>query len=95
MKKRLFSLLCLLGTVAGLFAGDTAYLFSYFINDSRDGLHLAYSLDGLTWTPLNHGKSFLIPTVGKDRLMRDPSICQAPDGTFHMVWTSKIGRAHV
>lgn len=88
MKKRLFSLLCLLGTVAGLFAGDTAYLFSYFINDSRDGLHLAYSLDGLTWTPLNHGKSFLIPTVGKDRLMRDPSICQAPDGTFHMVWTS-------
>ena len=44
MKKRLFSLLCLLGTVAGLFAGDTAYLFSYFINDSRDGLHLAYSL---------------------------------------------------
>lgn len=71
MKKRLFSLFCLLGTVAGLFAGDTAYLFSYFINDSRDGLHLAYSLDGLTWTPLNHGKSFLIPTVGKDRLMRD------------------------
>ena len=88
MKKRLFSLLCLLGAVSGLFAGDTAYLFSYFINDSRDGLHLAYSLDGLTWTPLNHGKSFLIPTVGKNRLMRDPSICQAPDGTFHMVWTS-------
>ena len=41
MKKRLFSLLCLLGAVSGLFAGDTAYLFSYFINDSRDGLHLA------------------------------------------------------
>ena len=68
MKKRLFCLLCLLGAVSGLFAGNTAYLFSYFINDSRDGLHLAYSLDGLTWTPLNHGKSFLIPTVGKDRL---------------------------
>lgn len=34
MKKRLFSLLCLLGTVAGLFAGDTAYLFSYFINET-------------------------------------------------------------
>jgi len=26
--------------------------------------------------------------VGKDKLMRDPSICQGPDGTFHMVWTS-------
>ncbi len=69
-------------------AGDTVYLFSYFINNSKDGLHLAYSYDGLTWTALNGGRSFLTPTVGKDKLMRDPSICQAPDGTFHMVWTS-------
>ena len=91
MKRLLFCLLSLLFAAPGLLfagGGDTAYLFSYFINDSRDGLHLAYSLDGLTWTPLNDGKSFLAPTVGKDRLMRDPSICQAPDGTFHMVWTS-------
>ena len=73
MKKRLFSLFCLLGTVAGLFAGDTAYLFSYFINDSRDGLHLAYSLDGLTWTPLNHGKSFLIPTPCRHICRGSPS----------------------
>ena len=70
------------------FAGETAYLFSYFINDSKDGLHLAYSYDGLTWTPLNGGKSLLAPAVGKDKLMRDPSICQSPDGTFQMVWTS-------
>lgn len=70
------------------FAGETAYLFSYFINDSKDGLHLAYSYDGLNWTPLNGGRSFLTPTVGKDKLMRDPSICQSPDGTFHLVWTS-------
>lgn len=88
MKKLLLSLLCFLFAAPGLFAGDTVYLFSYFIDKSRDGLHLAYSYDGLTWTPLKDGKSFLIPTVGKDRLMRDPSICQAPDGTFHMVWTS-------
>ncbi len=67
---------------------EKAYLFSYFINDSKDGLHLAYSRDGLKWEPLNEGNSFLIPSVGKDKLMRDPSICQAPDGTFHMVWTS-------
>lgn len=64
------------------------YLFSYFTGDSRDGLHLAYSRDGRTWTALKGGHSFLIPTIGKDKLMRDPSICQAPDGTFHMVWTS-------
>jgi beta-galactosidase len=65
-----------------------AYLFSYFTGSSADGLHLAYSYDGLTWTPLNGGHSFLKPSVGKDQLMRDPSILQAPDGVFHMVWTS-------
>ena len=77
-----------LWSVMTISAGETAYLFSYFINDSKDGLHLAYSYDGLNWTPLNGGRSFLTPAVGKDKLMRDPSICQAPDGTFHMVWTS-------
>ncbi|MCF0198754.1 MAG: glycoside hydrolase family 97 catalytic domain-containing protein [Bacteroidaceae bacterium] len=63
------------------------YLFSYFVGE-RDGLHLAYSYDGLTWTALNNNQSFLTPVVGTDRLMRDPSIVQGPDGTFHMVWTS-------
>ena len=77
-----------LWSVMTISAGETAYLFSYFINDSKDGLHLAYSYDGLNWTSLNGGRSFLTPAVGKDKLMRDPSICQAPDGTFHMVWTS-------
>ena len=75
-------------SVMTIFAGKTAYLFSYFINDSKDGLHLAYSYDGMNWMPLNGGRSYLTPSVGKDKLMRDPSICQAPDGTFHMVWTS-------
>ncbi len=64
------------------------YLFSYFTGNGEDGLHLACSYDGLTWKNLNDGKSYLTPKVGKDRLMRDPSICQGPDGTFHMVWTS-------
>lgn len=69
-------------------AQSPPYLFSYFTGDSKDGLHLAYSLDGLKWEALNDGKSFLAPAVGEDKLMRDPSICQAPDGVFHMVWTS-------
>ena len=77
-------------SVMTIFAGKTAYLFSYFINDSKDGLHLAYSYDGMNWMPLNGGQSYLIPSVGKDKLMRDPSICQAPDGTFHMVCTSRL-----
>lgn len=88
MKKLFISLLASVCSLLALQAQETVYLFSYFINDSRDGLHLAYSHDGLKWTALNNGKSYLTPTVGKDKLMRDPSICQAPDGTFHMVWTS-------
>lgn len=88
MKKFFISLLASICSFWTLQAQETAYLFSYFINDSRDGLHLAYSRDGLKWTALNNGNSYLAPTVGKDKLMRDPSICQAPDGTFHMVWTS-------
>ena len=74
---------------------SSAYLFAYFSNRGHGGrkgeaagLHLAWSEDGLKWTPLNGDRPFLVPEVGKDRLMRDPSICQGPDGTFHMVWTS-------
>lgn len=66
---------------------DKAYLFSYFINNGEDGLHLAWSADGLKWQALNDGKSFLKPEVGKSKLMRDPCITTGPDGTFHMVWT--------
>jgi hypothetical protein len=64
------------------------YLFSYFTDNGQDGLHFAYSEDGLKWLPLKGGKSFLTPTVGKDKLMRDPCIIQGPDGTFHMVFTT-------
>lgn len=66
---------------------DGAYLFSYFEGES-DGLHLAWSHDGLHWTAVAGDRPLLVPEVGDDKLMRDPSICQGPDGTFHMVWTS-------
>lgn len=65
----------------------TVYLFSYFNNNGQDGLHLAWSRDGLKWEALNHDKSLLQPSVGKSKLMRDPCVAQGPDGTFHMVWT--------
>lgn len=86
--KKAFALFCTLFVLLSALGAQPVYLFSYFINDSRDGLHLAYSYDGLQWEALNQGKSLLAPAVGKDKLMRDPSICRAPDGTFHMVWTS-------
>lgn len=63
------------------------YLFAYFTDNGQDGLHLAYSKDGIEWKVLNGGKSFLIPTVGQDKLMRDPCILMGKDGLFHMVWT--------
>ena len=68
-------------------AAEPVYLFSYFIDNGQDGLHLAYSKDGLKWETLNDGKSYLTPTAGVDKLMRDPFVLQGKDGLFHMVWT--------
>ena len=62
-----------------------SYLFTSFREPATDGLHLAYSKDGYKWTDL--GGSFLKPEVG-GKLMRDPSIVRAPDGTYHLVWTT-------
>lgn len=67
---------------------NEVYLFSYFKNNGEDGLHLAYSDNGYAWTALNNDSTFLKPTAGIDKLMRDPCIIQGPDGLFHMVWTS-------
>lgn len=66
---------------------DKVYMFSYFMGNGEDGLHLAYSEDGLTWKALNNNKSVLTPTAGGDKLMRDPCIIKGGDGKFHMVWT--------
>ena len=66
---------------------EDVYLFSYFKNNRKDGLHLAYSYNGLQWEALRQNQSFLKPTTGKDQLMRDPCIVQGPNGVFHMVWT--------
>lgn len=65
----------------------SVYLFSYF-KGNGDGLHLAYSKDGMKWEALNNDSIYLKPEIGKDKLMRDPSIVRDEEGTFHMVWTS-------
>lgn len=87
-----------------------AFLFSYFTRNGEDGVHLAYSKDGIAWLPLNGGRSVITPAITGDgigwqqwntkgALMRDPSILQGPDGMFHLVWTVAwtdhgIGVAH-
>lgn len=74
-------------------------LFSFFRDNGQDDLYLAWSRDALHWNEIKPpGKSFLTPTVA-GKLMRDPSLLRAPDGTFHMVWTvgwkgDVIGYAH-
>lgn len=75
--------------VALVAAQETAYVFSYFDTKKQDaGLCIAYSYDGYHWTAINDNKPVMRPMVGKDKLLRDPSLCLAPDGTFHVVWTS-------
>jgi len=63
------------------------FIFSYFKNGGKDGLHLAGSTDGLKWIAFNNDSSFLKPEISKDKLMRDPCIIKGNDGKFHMVWT--------
>lgn len=67
---------------------STCYLFSYFLNNGEDGLHLAWSRDGYHWEAPNGGRSYLTPEVGESKLMRDPCLIQGPDGKFHLVWTT-------
>jgi len=67
------------------------YVFSYFTGNGEDGLHLAWSRDGYAWEALNGGRSFLAPTVGESKLMRDPCLLRGPDGVFQLVWTTSWG----
>jgi hypothetical protein len=76
----LFSIFCNAQT-------DKVYMFSYFKNNGQDGLHLAYSYDGYSFTALKNDSSFLKPILSKDKLMRDPCIIRGADNLFHMVWT--------
>lgn len=81
-------LICFLSLFCNLNGQGKVCLFSYFRGNGEDGLHLALSRDGLSWTARNGDQSFLKPEVGVSKLMRDPCIIRTPDGTFHMVRTS-------
>jgi hypothetical protein len=69
--RNLFILLISLLSTIHLGAKDV-YMFSYFIGNGEDGLHLAYSYDGLKWEDVSdlvsfpqgtrHGTAFKITT---------------------------------
>jgi sucrose-6-phosphate hydrolase SacC (GH32 family) len=47
---------------------------------------MLYSYDGYKWNDID--TVLLQPEVGNQKVMRDPSMVQGPDGDFHLVWTS-------
>jgi beta-xylosidase len=80
MLKRNFLFIILLAS-----CNQKAYLFSTFREPATEGLRLAYSYDGYHWKDFD--TTFLKPAVDSN-VMRDPSIVQGPDGTYHLVFTS-------
>lgn len=77
-------LLVLLTTACG--GPDMLYVSTSFHEPATDGLRFIYSADGMHWDSIPG--TWLSPEVGQQKVMRDPSIQQTPDGTFHLVWTS-------
>ena len=86
MAKRFCFLFLLLTTVFSLSAQREVYVSTSFHEPATDGLRFIYSYDGWHWDSIPG--TWLKPEVGKQRVMRDPSIIRTPDGTFHLVWTS-------
>ena len=89
----LLSLLAIIGSFARAAETpqlpETCYLFAYFYHDREaEGFRLAWSDDGLAFKMLKGGQAFLRPTVGENKIMRDPCLYRAPDGVFHLVWTT-------
>ncbi len=88
MKKQICfcALMCLLVLAACHRPEKEYYLFTSFHEPATDGLRLLYSEDGLHWDSIPG--VWLLPQVGKQQLMRDPSMVCGPDGTYHLVWTT-------
>ena len=78
-----------IATLAMTFTPATAkdiYVSTSFHEPANEGLRFIYSHDGIKWDSIKG--TFLTPAVGKQKVMRDPSVVKGPDGTFHLVWTS-------
>ena len=89
--KRLLLCLLIFGLGASCKAADEtaggAYVFAYFKEPGTQGIYLALSRDGYTFTPLNDGQPWVRPEHPEE-LMRDVFITRTPEGDgFRMVWT--------
>lgn len=79
-------ILILICCIAFISCNKKAYLFTSFHEPADAGLRMLYSYDGYHWKDFD--TTFIKPEVGIQKVMRDPSIVQGPDGVFHFVWTS-------
>ena len=86
MKKKICILLFTLLIFGSCNREKEVFLFTSFREPATEGLFLLYSYDAHNWHRID--SVILKPEVGKQKVMRDPSIVQGKDGTFHLVWTS-------
>ena len=88
MMKRFFLWCLLVATpmTTVLAQSGKVFISTSFHEPATEGLRFIYSRDGWTWQQVDG--VWLRPEVGQQRVMRDPSIIQTPDGIFHLVWTS-------
>ncbi len=85
MKKTIATIL--IAVVVLTSCNSKMYLFTSFHEPANEGLRMLYSKDGYRWKSID--SVLLKPMIGKDKIMRDPSMLQGPDGTFHLVWTTE------
>jgi hypothetical protein len=83
LRKTASAFVLLLGLAS---CGSDYYLYTGFHEPATEGLRYLISEDGLTWDSLPG--VWLKPEVGKQKVMRDPSIVRSPEGIYHLVWTS-------
>ena len=86
MRQRFCIFFLLLSTMLTAQAQRKVYFSTSFHEPATDGLRFIYSHDGWNWKAIDG--VWLRPEVGKQRVMRDPSVIRTPDGMFHLVWTS-------
>jgi beta-xylosidase len=67
-------------------AKQELYMFTSFHEPANEGLRYLYSEDGVHWDSIPG--VWLKPEIGKQKVMRDPSIVRTPDGVYHLVWTT-------
>ncbi|MBS1653435.1 MAG: glycoside hydrolase family 43 protein [Bacteroidetes bacterium] len=83
MKNIVFYITIIIGLSS---CSQKAYLFTSFHEPADAGLRMLYSYDGYHWNDMD--TVLLHPEIGNQKVMRDPSMVQGPDGIFHLVWTS-------